>query len=489
MYTLQLFSIGYTREAHRHFVSKVAEDTFFNKYALNSAPITCERVFNPKAREFSVNVSEISNYEQASYLIVTHNGNFYYYYITDYNVINGVTVVYKVEEDIYHTYFNNRGNFLNFSGRLLQSNTKSDIVYRPTAKPAYTGGVDDFTSINVISDDKYNFCGIAVLSLEKSGVITLTTDELNTPESAFNELKNILDAGSLSHSVLPNPEVDETFKVINTYIIPSIFITKNTNEYWGVVTGKKLYRAIGEKISKVYKNANIDNNSVYVGTFFKRLKVPKKDIVNITIEFIETPNPDLIIKIYDANSLSIIDDFACTIGLSDFSQYLSANKITFALNAISSIIGVATSVASGNPLAGISGTLQSLQTVNEIYKASKTPDNVYNSGGNFNATFRFYPTQSLYKSRGIGIFRITAENQDQINNYFVAFGGECSGKYQTFGDIIEVDGNKSVYKNSGFFYRFSYIESGDGGTLGGSAFMNKIADMFTSGIRIYYIQE
>lgn len=46
MYTLQLFDIGYTREAHRHFVSEVAEDTFFNKYALQSAPIVCNRVFN-----------------------------------------------------------------------------------------------------------------------------------------------------------------------------------------------------------------------------------------------------------------------------------------------------------------------------------------------------------------------------------------------------------------------------------------------------------
>ena len=69
MYTLKLFSIGYTREAHRHFVSKVAEDTFFNKYALHSEPINCARVFNPKAREFSIDISKIPEYEQASYLI------------------------------------------------------------------------------------------------------------------------------------------------------------------------------------------------------------------------------------------------------------------------------------------------------------------------------------------------------------------------------------------------------------------------------------
>ena len=163
--------------------------------------------------------------------------------------------------------------------------------------------------------------------------------------------------------------------------------------------------------------------------------------------------------------------------------------MTFALNAISSVIGVATSVASGNPLAAVSGTLQSLQTVNDIYKASKTPDSVYNSGGNFSATFRLYPTKYLYKSRGIGIFTYASEKQEQIDNYFTAFGGECSGKYQTIADIIAIDGDKSVYKASGFFYRFSYIESGSGGTIGGGAFMNKIADMFTNGIRIYYIQE
>lgn len=486
MYTLQLFAIGYTREAHRHFVSKVAEDTFFKKYALHFAPITCERIFNPKAREFSVNVSEISNYEQASYLIATHNGNFYYYYITDYNVINGVTVVYKVEEDIYHTYFNNRGDYFNFRGRLLQSNTKSDFVYRPAGKPEYTDNVEDFTSESVVSDSNYKYCGIAVLSLNKSGVITLTTEELDTPENAFDELKKILDVGKLAHG---NPQEEETFKVINTYIIPAVFIAKNTDDYW-IISGKKLYRAIGKSIFRNF--SNIDNNkSVYVGTYFKRVRVPKHtdDFISVHIEFIETPNPDLIIHLTGAQSLSIIDDFACTIGLSDFSQYLSANKMTFALNAISSVIGVATSVASGNPLAAVSGTLQSLQTVNEIYKASKTPDSVYNSGGNFSATFRLYPAKHLYKSRGIGIFTFASEKQEQIDNYFTAFGGECSGKYQSIADIIEVDGDKSVYKNSGFFYRFSYIESGNGGTVGGNAFMNKIADMFTNGIRIYYIQE
>ena len=486
MYTLKLFSIGYTREAHRHFVSKVAEDTFFNKYALHSEPINCARVFNPKAREFSIDISNIPEYEQASYLIAEHNGKFYYYYITDYNVINGITVVYKVDEDIYHTYFNNRGDYFNFSGRLLQSNTNSDIVYRPSGKPEYTIITEDFTKESEVSDSKYNYCGIAVLSLNKSGVITLTTEELDTPENAFNELKKILDVGKLAHG---DPQEEETFKVINTYIIPSVFITKNTDDYW-IISGKKLYRAIGKKILRNFSNIN-NNYSVYVGTYFKRVRIPKhsNDFISVWIEFIENPNPDLIIHLTGGQSLSIIDDFACTIGLSDFSQYLSTNKMTFALNAISSVIGVATSVASGNPLAAVSGTLQSLQTVNDIYKASKTPDSVYNSGGNFSATFRLYPTKYLYKSRGIGIFTYASEKQEQIDSYFGAFGGECSGKYQTIADIIAVDGDKSVYKASGFFYRFSYIESGSGGTIGGGAFMNKIADMFTNGIRIYYIQE
>lgn len=494
MYTLQLFSIGYTREAHRHFVSKVAENNFFKKYALNSAAITCERVFNPKAREFSVNIYEIPNYEQASYLIATHKEKFYYYYITDYNVINGVTVVYKVEEDIYHTYFNNRGDYFNFSGRLLRSNTNSDIVYNPTIKPAFTT-VEDFVSKTEIPDTNYNFRGVVVISLQNHGINTLVTDSYPDIFTARSALKEILDSGTLTYHVTGGTSTSETFKVINTYIIPSVIVTSDNTipvTYWSGENGKNLFYALGRTVYTKFNIKEIKNKSAYVGTALKRIKLPKNeksDFIDIEIQFVSTPNPDLIIIINSINTLSIIDDFSCTIGLSEFSQYLATNKMGIALSGISSVVGVGASVVSGNPLAAVAGTLSGLQSVNEIYKASMAPDTVHEGNGNVAITFALYPHEDGSKSRGIGIFICKGEKQIQLDNYFVAFGGECSGKYQTIADIIATDGDKSVYKNSGFFYQFSYIESGNDGTLGGSAYMNKIADMFTNGIRIYYIQE
>ena len=483
MYTLQLFSIGYTREAHRHFVSKVAEDTFFNKYALNSAPITCERVFNPKAREFSVNVSEISNYEQASYLIATHNGNFYYYYITDYNVINGVTVVYKVEEDIYHTYFNNRGNYFNFHGRLSQSNSNSEDILYPTGTPFYKDTEEIFFGSQKVIP-------IVYLNFKTSGIVTIRLSQsFDILRIAIGTVLTALRSGNLDLYINNVKQSNETFNLLGVYIVPEALLKEETDPFTYWKTSDNVYTFYGATGLKVSKQITPKKKTAnFFGTPFKKINIgnEQKEIEIAAQLFLSNGDPSLLLSVNDTTFLSVIDDFAITGTYSEFSNYLTQNKISLAMNVVSAVAGLGTAIATKNPIPAINAVKTTIDTGNAVYQESiKEQSIVTNGGGNAIATYE----KSKLSLAGVTIQSYTAKRQNNIDNYFTAFGGECSGKYQIFGDIIAVDGDKSVYKNSGFFYRFSYIESGNGGTVGGSAFMNKIADMFTNGIRIYYIQE
>lgn len=488
MYTLQLFSIGYTREAHRHFVSKVAEDTFFNKYALNFVPITCERVFNPKAREFSVNISEIPNYEQASYLIATHNGNFYYYYITDYNVINGVTVVYKVEEDIYHTYFNNRGDFFNFTGRLSQSNTKSDIVYYPVGKAFKKANQEIFFESHTEVQNRC-YTALIYINLQKDG-LTVLRSRISSPaiRDAIMSIYAALNQGKLYEHLGGTTKEPQTFSLIGAYIVPSELLEEKTDFttgiYWTTYeTTFFFYSAKGKQVvKKVIPNKKTSN---YFGTPFNKLNYGNSENeVTLSAQlFTEDCAPSLIISVNNTEFLDVIDDFTFTAAYSQYAQYLAQNKATFALNSISALVGIVTSVVTHQPLTAFAGVMQLAQMGANINEASNAEHKIVNAVGNVVATVE---KSSLM---GLLLMQYSAEKQEIIDNNFVLFGGECSGKAQTFGDIVYVDGDKNVYKQNGFFYRFSHIGSGNDGTLGGNAYMNKIADMFTSGIRIYYIQE
>lgn len=488
MYTLQLFAIGYTREAHRHFVSKVAEDTFFNKYALHSAPITCERVFNPKAREFSINISEIPEYEQASYLIATHKGKFYYYYITDYNVINGITVVYKVEEDIYHTYFNNRGDFFNFSGRLSQSNTKSDIVYYPTGKAFKKTNQEIFFESHTKVQNRY-YTALIYINLQKDG-LTVLRSRISSPaiRDAIMSIYAALNQGKLYEHLGETTKELQTFSLIGAYIVPSELLEEKTDFttgiYWTTYENTFFfYSAKGKQVvKKVIPNKKTSN---YFGTPFNKLNYGNSENeVTLSAQlFTEDCAPSLIISVNNTEFLDVIDDFTFTAAYSQYAQYLAQNKATFALNSISALVGIVTSVVTHQPLTAFAGVMQLAQMGANINEASNAEHKIVNAVGNVVATVE---KSSLL---GLLLMQYSTEKQEIIDKNFVIFGGECSGKDQTFSDIVSIDGDKNVYKSSGFFYRFSYIESGNGGTLGGSAFMNKIADMFTSGIRIYYIQE
>ena len=489
MYTLRFFSIGYTREAHRHFVSKVAEDDFFNNYALHSTPINCARVFNPKAREFSVNISEIPLYEQASYLIAEHNEKFYYYYITDYNVINGITVVYKVEEDIYHTYFNNRGDYINFSGRLLQSNTKSDIVYYPVGKAFKKTNQEIFFESHTEVQNR-NYAALIYINFEKYGP-TVLRSKISSPAigNLITAIYAALNQGKLYEHLGGTLKDPQTFSLIGVYIVPSELLEEKTDFTTGIYWTTQetatfiFYSAEGKQVIKnVIPNKKTSN---YFGTPFNKLNYGNSENEVILSAQLFTKNcaPSLIISVNNTEFLDVIDDFTFTAAYSQFAQYLAQNKATFALNSISALVGIVTSVVTHQPLTAFAGVMQLAQMGANINEASKAEHKIVNAVGNVVATLE---KSSLM---GLLLMEYSTEKQEIIDNYFTAFGGECSGKYQTFGDIILVDGDESVYKNSGFFYQFSYIESGNGGTLGGNAFMNKIADMFTSGIRIYYIQE
>lgn len=485
MYTLQLFTIGYTRDAHRHFVSKAAEEVFFSKYALHSTPINCARVFNPKAREFSVNISEIPEYEQASYLIAEHNGKFYYYYITDYNVINGVTVVYKVEEDIYHTYFNNRGDYFNFSGRLSQSNTKSDNVLYPTGTPFFINTEERFFGTEKVIP-------IVYLNFNKSGILTIRMEKAyNLIDYAIAEVLSALKDGNLDLYLGTNKQFNETFNLLGVFIVPEKLVKEPVTGVgqfnWKTTNGVyTLYPATGLKVSKqIIPNEKTAN---FFGTPFKKINIgnEQKEIEISAQLFLSNGDPSLLLSVNDTTFLSVIDDFTITGTYSEFSNYLTQNKISLAMNVVSAVAGLGTAIATKNPIPAINSVKTTIDTGNAVYQESiKEQSIVTNGGGNAIATYE----KSKLNLAGITIQSYTAKRQDNIDNYFTAFGGECSGKYQTFADIIAVDGDKSVYKNSGFFYRFSYIEGGSGGDVGGGAFMNKIADMFTNGIRIYYIQE
>lgn len=480
MYTLQLFDFGYTRDSHRHFTNKAAENNFFNKYTLNSTPITCERVFNPKAHEFSINISEIDSYERASYLIATHNNKFYYYYITDYNVINGVTVVYKVEEDIYHTYFNNRSGFINFRGRLAQSNTNADEKIYPTGTPFRKQSEEDFFATK-------NFVPIIYLNLKTQGICTLRLNKsYDILKYAVVAALEVARSGSLDFYVNDKKQSNETFNLLGVYIIPESLVEEDTDPVYYYKTTDGLYTwqyTDGLKVSKkITPNIKTSN---FFGTPFKKINIgnENKEIEISAQLFLSNGEPSLLLSANDTTFLNVIDDFGITIGYSEFANYLAQNKISLAMNVVSAVAGLGTAVATKNPIPAINAAKTAIDTGNAVYQQGiKEQSIVMNGGGNAYATYK--------KSNlaGITIQNYTAQGQDIIDNNFELFGGECSGKYLEFLDILEKDQTKEAYKDDGYFYKFLYVGTGEGGTFAGNSFMNKIADMFTNGTRIYYIQ-
>lgn len=282
---------------------------------------------------------------------------------------------------------------------------------------------------------------------------------------------------------------NETFNLLGVYIVPEALLKEETAPftYWKTSDNVyTFYSATGLKVSKQITPKKKTAN--FFGTPFKKINIgnEQKEIEIAAQLFLSNGDPSLLLSVNDTTFLSVIDDFAITGTYSEFSNYLTQNKISLAMNVVSAVAGLGTAIVTKNPIPAINAVKTTIDTGNAVYQESiKEQSIVTNGGGNAIATYE----KSKLSLAGITIQSYTAKRQNNIDNYFTAFGGECSGKYQTIADIIAADGDKSVYKTSGFFYRFSYIECGSGGTIGGGAFMNKIADMFTNGIRIYYIQE
>lgn len=464
----------YSRDVHTHFTSANAEESYMKQYLIDPSPVNCERVLNPNAGVLRVSLKDFPIPAEISYAIVLDdsNGEFYYYYVTGFNVLSSGVVELFTEVDEYHTYFNSRGGNVAFIGCLLQSNTTFMTPLFPNPDSyTKTGEIDFFSN--------QTFTLLIYCNLSKTGLKSLSIEEkFGTLDAAMNAVNKILQSTELKR-VEGSTTTTENFTPISVYIIPSDLRSVSKSVKWTTDTyTNPLYEAIGNQVSKVYNPELRVNN--YFGTPFKKIKFISKDFKTVMLRaqlFTTNGTPSLYISANDSNLIDVIDDFECASVYNEIGQYLSQTKMSRALNALSSVVGIGSGIMQSSPSQAIGGVFGlARQAVSETEMLNKE-DRIVNSSGGVYATIGF---SSGYA--GITVQYYQAEDNVYYAAQYLRYGGDCYETLENFTSLIKYDSQKQSDMTYPFYYRFSIIVKCENK-------FQRVENMFKDGIFIRYVNE
>lgn len=473
MYYIYLYKLPYSRDIHTHFTNTTAENKYLKDYQLNTTPIQCDRIFNPNAKSFNINLKDYPRPKLITYMIIVDNSNseFYYYYVNNFNVLSGSTVELFVESDDYHTYFNNRGGDINFSGILNQSNTNAVKPLYPTSDPFTLKTTEGFfTNSNLVP--------VVYLYVKNVGTVVIRQNQIYSDSTSIVSI--LTEALSADNVEVYDDNIllyTSQFTVFSAYGIPRELIKENTAPE---ITYKFKYRDStytfyfvgGLSVTKTFTPPN--NTSNFFGTPFNKINIGNNKIVNLKAEFISLNNvPTLLLSVNNSNFLNVIDDFSITINYSEFSQYVAQNKMSSALSAISAGVGITKGILTGN-FSQIGGGLLSMGAMLSGEQQARERDNtIINANmGNLVTTY------AIYNKYGISIQSYETRYQEKLNNSFLIFGGDCENAKVSFENITDSDINSGVVSKT-YYYQFSVIRTA------GINF-NKVENMFKNGIFIKF---
>lgn len=481
MYYIYLYNLPYTRDVHTHFTDKTSEDKYLKNYQLNTNPIQCDRVLNPTAKSFRINLKDYPNPKEITYMIIVDNSNgeFYYYYVNDFSVLASSTVDLIVESDDYHTYFNNRGGIIDFTGNLTQSNSRVGISIDgfnklsryPTSEPFKRENATDFFKDN--ADYVPSFALIVYMALSKSGTKTLVYSDMTatTPYDLTNILE-VLRVGELeAHKTGTTVTQNETYKIISCYIVPARLVGGIISEgHWEykITYGVpyKFYEAGGTGTTKTITPNRLFSN--FVGTRFTKLNIGNNETVKVGVYlYCQNSPPQIIISLNEAQFVNVIEDFGVTVDFSQEMAYYAQNKMSLGIGVLSTAGQSVKGYLTGNFSDIKTGLNSALGLINDCYRASEQPlTNVINSG---NSVF-----SSGY---GIDILEYSSKDNMKLKNLYSNYGGSYDDISVKFSEAINVDFTTTEKIR---FYRFSLITKVEKGMF------FKVENMFKSGIFIKY---
>lgn len=462
----------------QHFLSAEAEDRYLSTYAALSTDITTNnRFFNIAIKDFAIPVDKIKR-SQDFYLInflrVKENGNFYYYNITGVIKQTQELIIYSVELDEYHTYFNNHGKDYDFEGRLKFSNTN----YIEDAQKIYLQPAKSTKNERVIGADwAGGFIGIGCVKWNRGGFGIIVTDPQEVVEGAINYIFSLLKDGEVTLIVGPNSEnpqqTTEKFEILSGYIVPKILIEPYYKDLYryehGVYKGYS-FRETGIQTFNIpiqdYRTAVVE-----FGTFSSRINVGvngKNIKANIELTANDLSSDIDISLTIGTQKISLTNDFGITLAVSQFTSYISSNKISIALNALSAVGGLAAGVVTGNVVSMIGSAKAGIDVGNEIYQQSQKQSTTYGSG---NAALTYGKLLSAF-----GMWMYSPENENYLISMRSLYGGDCQNVNVYFADIKAIDKGFGV-----IFYEFTKINSN-------YPQVNRIAPLLLGGIEIQYIE-
>lgn len=477
MYCIYLFKLPYSRDIHTHFTSKGAEDFYLKSYMLDGTPITYNKTLNPRAKSFRVDLQKFVKPKDITYAIIVDNSNgeFYYYYVTDFAVLSPFTVELFVEMDIYHTYFNNRGNYIEFSGYLLQSNTLASVsdvgtARRPTGEPFKCESYQDFFEDN----SKYSL--IVFLSLSKSGAITLVYNEMGlTSPTDYDHIIEVLTAGKATMRVIGTTSTrEETYSIISAYIVPARLVGYNSE------TGNRQYTITYDNHDYVFFVAGGTEVKLNyfpfgryvnaVGTPFNRLNLDNKNPSEIKISLnVKSGNPSILINVDNTRFLNIVEDFSVSVNYSQEAQFYAQNRVSLGINGISAGINAGKLFGGDiSALSELSNTL--LSSINDCYKAAQQPLTNVISGN-----YSVYTTYNIYGGSGVFLQQFSSRNQDNLYNSYQIYGGNMDNTLIEFSAALLTDKKLPTR-----FYKFSLFDKTE------NAVFSRVEQMFKDGIFIKF---
>lgn len=466
----------------QHFLSAEAEDRYLSTYAALSIDITTNnRFFNISIKDFAIPVDKIKR-SQDFYLInflrVKENNNFYYYNITGVLKQTSETIIYAVELDEYHTFFNNRGKDYNFIAYPKFSNTRCiKDEYKIFLSPSQS--VKNETIIG--ADWEGGYIGIGCVKWNRGGFGIIVTEAQQIVKSAVNEIYSLLKDGEITYIVNPdgeNPQkTNEKFEILSGYIVPEILIEPYYKDIYRYEHGA--YKGYGfretGKQSFIIPIQNYRTKIIEFGTFSSRINVGVngKDIeANIELTANEISSDIDISLTIGTQKISLTNDFGFTLTISALTSYFSSNKISIALDTISAVGGLVAGIATGNITSIIGSTKAGIDVGNEVFQQTQKPASAY---GNGNAVLTY---EKLY--RGFGMWIYTPVNEIYLIKTKNRFGGDCQGVGIYFNNMKVTD-RQDPDVNISNFYDFTEIHSN-------YPQANRVAPLLLGGVEIGFYE-
>lgn len=465
----------------QHFLSSAAEDNYLNKYAALSGDINVTgSFFDIGMREIALpydNILTSLNFYLVNFLRIKENGNYYYYNVTGIIKQTPKLILYAIELDEYHTFFNNRGSDYNFTGYLKFSNTRciedKDKLF---LNPSKSMG----SETKIEAEWTGGYVGIGCVKWSRGGFSIIVTDPEDMPKNAAGYISSLLKDGEIDIITMPesqNPITEnEKFEILNAYIVPEILIEpyyKDITQYkHGVYKGYS-FRETGKQTFTI-PIQNYRTKIVEFGTFSSRINCGVNG-ENIVAKIELTANElssDIDISLTIGNQkISLTDDFGYTLTISALTSYLASNKISIAMNALSAVGGLATGIATGNVVSIIGSAKAGIDVGNDIFKQSQRPSSTY-GGGSAALTYG-----KLF--RGFGMWIYTPENYNELYYTKLIIGGDCQNSQIYFYNMKTTD--KTTQNGVYNFYEFTKIVSN-------FAQVNRIAPLLLGGIEIEFIE-